>query len=169
MTVLTPSAKDLQAVAAPFDVEAIRADFPILSEKIHGKQLVYLDNGASAQKPNLVLETIQRANEDVAQTVARMREFYRPREAELVLAPVNLNEVAQDVIDLTRARWSDMSQERGVVIELDTSLAANDPVVPGVEAELRRCRPSPSPCAAAPPRPTSIARSRSTPRRRKSS
>ena len=83
------------------------------------------------------LETIQRANEDVAQTVARMREFYRPREAELVLSPVNLNEVAQDVIGLTRARWSDMPQERGVVIELDTSLTPNDPVVPGVEAELR--------------------------------
>ena len=66
-----------------------------------------------------------------------MREFYRPREAELVLSPVNLNDVAQDVIGLTRARWSDMPQERGVVIELDASLAANDPVVPGVEAELR--------------------------------
>jgi len=61
MTVLTPSAKDLQAVAAPFDVEAIRADFPILSEKVHGKKLVYLDNGASAQKPKFVLDTIQRA------------------------------------------------------------------------------------------------------------
>jgi cysteine desulfurase/selenocysteine lyase len=61
MTVLTPSAKDLKAVDAPFDVEAIRADFPILSEKVHGKPLVYLDNGASAQKPKLVLETIQRA------------------------------------------------------------------------------------------------------------
>ena len=61
MTVLTPSAKDIKAVKAPFDVEAIRADFPILSEKIHGKKLVYLDNGASAQKPKQVLDTIQRA------------------------------------------------------------------------------------------------------------
>ena len=51
MTVLTPTAKDLRAVGAPFDVEAIRADFPILSRKVHGKKLVYLDNGASAQKP----------------------------------------------------------------------------------------------------------------------
>jgi CheY-like chemotaxis protein len=83
------------------------------------------------------LETIQRATEDVAQTVARMREFYRPREAELVLNPVNLNEVAQDVISLTRARWSDMPQERGVVIELDTSLAVNEPMVGGIESELR--------------------------------
>ena len=61
MTVLTPSAKDLQAIAAPFDVDAIRADFPILSRKVNGKPLVYLDNGASAQKPRVVLDTIQRA------------------------------------------------------------------------------------------------------------
>jgi cysteine desulfurase/selenocysteine lyase len=61
MTVLTPSAKDVQAVRAPYDVEAIRADFPILSQKVHGKPLVYLDNGASAQKPRAVLDTIQRA------------------------------------------------------------------------------------------------------------
>ena len=61
MTVLTPSAKDLKAIEAPFDVQAIRADFPILSRKVNGKNLVYLDNGASAQKPRVVLETIQRA------------------------------------------------------------------------------------------------------------
>ena len=42
-------------------MEAIRADFPILAQKIHGKPLVYLDNGASAQKPRAVLDTIQRA------------------------------------------------------------------------------------------------------------
>jgi cysteine desulfurase/selenocysteine lyase len=61
MTVLSPSAKDLKAVGAPLDVEAIRADFPILSAEVNGKPLVYLDNGASAQKPRLVLDTIQRA------------------------------------------------------------------------------------------------------------
>src|SRR6202158_5404664 len=61
MTVLTPAVKDLQAIAAPFDVDAIRADFPILSRKVNGKPLVYLDNGASAQKPRVVLDTIQRA------------------------------------------------------------------------------------------------------------
>jgi cysteine desulfurase/selenocysteine lyase len=45
---------------APFDVEAVRADFPILSTQVYGKPLVYLDNGASAQKPRVVLDTIQR-------------------------------------------------------------------------------------------------------------
>ncbi len=42
----------------PYDVEQIRADFPILSRQIHGKPLVYLDNGASAQKPKAVIEAM---------------------------------------------------------------------------------------------------------------
>ncbi len=45
--------------AAPiFDVDAIRADFPILSERPYGKELVYLDNAASAQKPRQVIERL---------------------------------------------------------------------------------------------------------------
>ena len=49
------------AAATPYDVETIRRDFPILSREVFGKPLVYLDNGASAQKPQVVLDTIQRA------------------------------------------------------------------------------------------------------------
>ena len=41
-----------------FDVEAIRADFPILGERPYGKPLAYLDNAASAQKPRQVLERL---------------------------------------------------------------------------------------------------------------
>lgn len=41
-----------------YDVDALRKDFPILSRSVHGKPLVYLDNGASAQKPLAVLEAI---------------------------------------------------------------------------------------------------------------
>lgn len=44
-----------------YDVEAIRADFPALSMHVHGKPLVYLDNGASAQKPSAVIEAVNRA------------------------------------------------------------------------------------------------------------
>ena len=44
-----------------FDVEAIRAEFPILSRQVNGKPLTYLDNGASAQKPQVVLDTMMRA------------------------------------------------------------------------------------------------------------
>ncbi|KKB11233.1 cysteine desulfurase [Devosia geojensis] len=44
-----------------FDLEKVRADFPILDEKIHGNRLVYLDSGASAQKPLAVLERMDHA------------------------------------------------------------------------------------------------------------
>ena len=44
-----------------FDVEAVRRDFPILSRKVHGRPLVYLDNGASAQKPQVVIDAVTRA------------------------------------------------------------------------------------------------------------
>ena len=44
-----------------FDVEAVRRDFPILSRQVHGKPLVYLDNGASAQKPQAVIDAVTRA------------------------------------------------------------------------------------------------------------
>ncbi|HVZ27015.1 MAG TPA: aminotransferase class V-fold PLP-dependent enzyme, partial [Rhizomicrobium sp.] len=45
-------------IMRPFDVEAARADFPILTRPVHGKPLVYLDSGASAQKPRAVLDTM---------------------------------------------------------------------------------------------------------------
>ncbi|WP_297537475.1 cysteine desulfurase [Roseovarius sp.] len=43
------------------DVEKIRADFPILAREVNGKPLVYLDNGASAQKPQVVIDAITQA------------------------------------------------------------------------------------------------------------
>lgn len=45
----------------PFDVEAARADFPILSRVMRDKPLVYLDSGASAQKPNAVIDAMSHA------------------------------------------------------------------------------------------------------------
>ncbi|WP_395002609.1 cysteine desulfurase [Cypionkella sp.] len=44
-----------------YDVEEIRADFPILSRQVNGKPLVYLDNGASAQKPQVVIDAVTQA------------------------------------------------------------------------------------------------------------
>ncbi len=63
MNSMTPSTDKLQgaSVQKHFDVQAIRAQFPILSREVHGKPLVYLDNGASAQKPQVVLDAIQQA------------------------------------------------------------------------------------------------------------
>jgi len=42
------------------DVEAIRKDFPILARKVHGRPLVYLDNGATSQKPQAVIDAVSR-------------------------------------------------------------------------------------------------------------
>jgi signal transduction histidine kinase/CheY-like chemotaxis protein len=83
------------------------------------------------------LETTQRAIGDVAHTVARMREFYRQQEPELVLSPVDLSVLVQQVIDLTRARWYDIPQQRGIVIELRSELGQNLPPVAGIESEIR--------------------------------
>jgi cysteine desulfurase/selenocysteine lyase len=44
-----------------YDVAAVRRDFPILARKVHGRPLVYLDNGASAQKPQAVIDAVGRA------------------------------------------------------------------------------------------------------------
>ena len=50
------------APAKGYDVEAIRADFPILYREVYGKPLVYLDNAASAQKPRSVIEAMDHVN-----------------------------------------------------------------------------------------------------------
>ncbi len=95
------------------------------------------------REPNLserargCLVTIQGAIEDVADTVARMREFYRPREPQLVLARVALNRTVEHVVELTRARWRDLPQQRGIVIQLHTDLMPNLPEIMGAEGEIR--------------------------------
>jgi DNA-binding response OmpR family regulator/signal transduction histidine kinase len=83
------------------------------------------------------LLTIQRSIEDVAQTVTRMREFYRPREPQLVLNHINLNSLVQQVIDLTRVRWRDEPQQHGIVIAVQTDLASDLPSVMGTNSEIR--------------------------------
>ncbi|MCA8916363.1 MAG: cysteine desulfurase [Planctomycetes bacterium] len=54
-----------------FDVQKLRADFPILSRTVHGKPLVYLDNGASAQKPRCVIDAIRNVYEHEYSNVHR--------------------------------------------------------------------------------------------------
>ena len=94
-------------------------------------------------EPNLspqareALTTIQRSIDDIAHTVSRMKEFYRHRNQESALLPIQLNPLVRQVVDLTRARWSDMPQQRGIVIEMRTDLAPDLPAVMGVESEIR--------------------------------
>ncbi|MGO4571781.1 cysteine desulfurase [Microvirga sp. 2TAF3] len=61
--------------AAPYDVEAIRAQFPILSSQVYGKPLVYLDNAASAQKPRAVIDAMVNTMETAYSNVHRGLHF----------------------------------------------------------------------------------------------
>jgi signal transduction histidine kinase/ActR/RegA family two-component response regulator len=83
------------------------------------------------------LQTIAHAIEDVSATVARMREFSRKKEPMLPQTPVQLNRSVQQVIDLTRARWHDTPQQRGIVIRIRTELEPDLAPVTGVEGEIR--------------------------------
>jgi cysteine desulfurase/selenocysteine lyase len=57
--------------AIGFDIEKVRADFPAMSVEVHGKPLVFLDSGASAQKPHAVIDTMRRVYESEYANVHR--------------------------------------------------------------------------------------------------
>jgi len=83
------------------------------------------------------LTVVFRAIDDVAGTVARMREFYRAREPQVQLQLVDLNRLVLQVAELTRARWRDQPQERGIVIDLRSELEPALAQVAGAETEIR--------------------------------
>lgn len=78
------------AVASRFDVQKVRADFPILSERVHGKPLVYLDSANTSQKPASVLRA--------------MDEYYRHANANIHRATHLLSERATSLYEGARAR-----------------------------------------------------------------
>ena len=90
--------------------------------------------GPKETKEYLVI--IQQAIDGVAQTVARMKEFYSQRDPQLTHTPVALNLVAKQAIDLTRARWNSMPQESGRVICVETDLAPDLPAIVGSHSEI---------------------------------
>ena len=65
----------MDEIRRSFDIDAIRADFPILERSIHGKPLVYLDSAASAQKPKQVLDALMSAYQDTYSNVHRGLHF----------------------------------------------------------------------------------------------
>ena len=82
----------------PLDVERIRADFPILSRTVHGKQVVYLDNAATSQKPRAVIDAmsavylehnanIHRGVYEFSETTTALFEGAREKVAKLINAP----------------------------------------------------------------------------------
>jgi len=103
---------------------------------LYSQSLLEHDAGLSPVSRDYLV-AIQRAIEDVAHTVARMREFYRRSDVERAPVSMDLNRVSRQVIELTRARWSSMPQERGIVIQMQAQLAPDLPAVAGEESEIR--------------------------------
>jgi CheY-like chemotaxis protein len=83
------------------------------------------------------LATMQRAIEDVAGTIERMREFYRPRESARAFTKVDVHATINQVVELTSPRWRALPQERGIVIDLRRSFTAQRLEILGDEVELR--------------------------------
>lgn len=103
------------AVLAPaFDVERVRRDFPILSQTVRGKTLVFLDSGASAQKPRAVIDTMVRTMETAYANVHR--------------GAYNLSERATADYEAARAavaRFLNAADEREIVFTSSSTAAIN--------------------------------------------
>jgi signal transduction histidine kinase/ActR/RegA family two-component response regulator len=89
------------------------------------------------EAPARYLRNIQSAAEDVAHIVGRMREFYRQRTNEEELDEVDVNGLCQEVIELTRPRWRDVSQRQGISISVAAQFEAELPLLIGDVSELR--------------------------------
>ncbi|MFZ0980493.1 MAG: cysteine desulfurase [Candidatus Acidiferrales bacterium] len=79
-----------------FDVERVRADFPILAQKVHGKPLVYLDNAATSQKPRAVIDAISGYYEGTNANIHRAVHHLSERATEVYEAA---RETAQNFIN----------------------------------------------------------------------
>ena len=117
---LTPPELTVSADVGRFDPARVRADFPILSTTVHGRPLVYLDNGATTQKPRQVIDAIERyyAAENanihrgvyqLSQTATRLYEDARRTVAAFVHAAdereVIFTRGTTDGINLVAASW----------------------------------------------------------------
>jgi cysteine desulfurase/selenocysteine lyase len=110
----TVSAAPVQRNAPAFDVEAIRAEFPILSTSVHGKPLVFLDSGASAQKPRCVIEAIS--------------DCYETSYANIHRGVYHLSQVATENYEAARAkvqRFIGAAQPSEIVFTKSTTEAIN--------------------------------------------
>jgi len=83
------------------------------------------------------LRTINKSGDDIAHIVARMREFYRRRSDNEQLSRVNLNQIIEEVIELTRPRWRDVPQREGISIHIEHAFESDLPPLLSDPTELR--------------------------------
>jgi signal transduction histidine kinase/ActR/RegA family two-component response regulator len=103
---------------------------------LYAQSLLDHDNSLNPEARN-DLAVIQQAIDDVTQTVARIKEFYRGRESNVAGTPVDIKHLLGQVIELTQARWADMPQARGIVVDVKTEHAEQVPPIMGVQGEIR--------------------------------
>jgi len=112
---MTPSATSAStAVRTTFDVQKVRRDFPILSERVHGKPLVYLDSANTSQKPQAVLDA--------------MDDYYRHANANIHRATHLLSERATALYEGARARaaaFINAPDEKTIVLTKGTTDGIN--------------------------------------------
>lgn len=83
------------------------------------------------------LQIIKRSGKDIAQIVARMREFYRRRSESEPLIEVNIQEIIHEVTELTRPRWRDISQRSGISINVVHAVESDLPPLLSDPGEFR--------------------------------
>lgn len=83
------------------------------------------------------LETIDTAAKDAAAAVSRLRDFYRRREDTEVLQPLDLNQLIDQTVSITRPKWHVQARSKGAAIDLLVDLQ-RVPTISGMEAELRQ-------------------------------
>ncbi|WP_424967713.1 cysteine desulfurase [Dinoroseobacter sp. S375] len=97
-----------------YDVDAIRAQFPILSREVNGKPLVYLDNGASAQKPQVVIDAVTRGYAEEYANVHRGLHYLS-----------NLATEKYESVRGTVARFLNVADETQIVLNSGTTEGIN--------------------------------------------
>jgi signal transduction histidine kinase/ActR/RegA family two-component response regulator/HAMP domain-containing protein len=108
-----------------------------LSPVIAYADLLQIKESKLSPDSKRMLGHIKTAGEDIAHTVARMREFYRRRDDREEFAAVEVNQLVEQVVELTRPRWRDIPQSMGQSIELKTDFGRNLPLINGNASELR--------------------------------
>jgi signal transduction histidine kinase len=83
------------------------------------------------------LQTIRQSGEDISNIVARMREFYRRHSDTEQLVKVDINKIIEEVIELTRPRWRDISQRESISIKIQPELESNLPLLLSDPSDLR--------------------------------
>lgn len=114
-------------------------DFNNALMAIIGYTELLLQNNALIDDRNLLidyLKTMNTAGRDASHVVSRLRDFYRPREESDVFAAVDINELVEEVVPMTKPKWHGQALETGRIIRVELELQKLPPVL-GNGAELR--------------------------------